>query len=133
MSKKNIVIFCLIVAGVFLYWTTSQFAEEILGWLNVPVTGKTLWQATSQQDYLSWIYANVPAVLITVLVLFLIYRSERSMTFFTESVGELQKVTHPLPKEAGQSAIVVVVIVLICVAVLGLYDVIWQRVILFML
>ena len=133
MSKKNIVIFCLIVAGVFLYWTTSQFAEQILVWLNVPITGKTLWQATSQQDYLSWVYANVPSGLLTVLVLFLIYKSERAMTFFTEAVGELQKVSAPLPKEAAQSAVVVVVIVLICVAVLGLYDVVWQRVVLFML
>lgn len=133
MSKKNVVTICLILAGLFLYWVGSQFAEQILVWLDVPVTGKSLWQASSSQDYLTWAYVHVSAILVALLALFLVYRSERTMTFFTESVSELQKVSYPLPKETWRLGFAVVVIVAICVLILGLYDLIWQRVILFLM
>lgn len=133
MAKKNIVIICLILAGLFLYWIGSQFAEQVLVWLNVPVMGKSLWQAVSRQDYLSWTYIHVPALLIALAAVVYSYRHPVVVGYLTESVSELQKVSYPAPKETGQSAFAVVLIVGVCVLILGFYDYFWQNVILFLM
>lgn len=133
MAKKNIVIICLILAGLFLYWIGSQFAEQVLVWLHVPVMASSIWQATSRQDYLSWFYIHGPALIISLGAVFFAYRSQPVVTYMTEAVGELQKVSYPEPKEASQSAVAVVVIVGVCVLILGFYDYFWQNVILFLM
>ena len=133
MTKKNIVIICLILASLFLYWIGSQFAEQLLVWLNVPATGKSIWQATSSQDYLSWFYIHGPALLIAVLALVVALRNQSVMNYMLEAVGELQKVTYPAQKETSQSAVAVVLIVGVCVLILGFYDYFWQNVVLFLM
>lgn len=133
MNRKLLVIFCLIIAAIFLYWVGSNLIEQILVWFDVPLTGKGLFEARSQQDYMSLLYVNGPALLITLVALVSVLRNKKLMGFFIDATGELQKVSTPTPKEAGQSAIVVVVIVLISVALLTFYDFIWQYAVLFVM
>lgn len=131
MSKKNSMIICLILGALFLYWVSSQFAEQVLIWLHVPVLSQGILQAVSTQDYLSWFYVHGPAFLISVLGFVLSYRSAVFSEYLAESIGELQKVSYPQPKEASQSAVAVVLIVAVCVVILGFYDFIWNHVVLF--
>lgn len=130
MSKKLLVIICLILAAFFLYWVGSQFAEQLLGWLDVPVTTTNVFNARSSQDYKSVLYVHGPALVFALAALVAVLRNKKLMTFFVEATGELQKVTYPMPKEAGQSAVVVLILVALSVAVLSLYDVIWQNAVL---
>ena len=70
---------------------------------------------------------------VALVALVSVLRNKKLMGFFIDATGELQKVSTPTPKEAGQSAIVVVVIVLISVALLTFYDFIWQYAVLFVM
>lgn len=131
MNRKLLVTFCLIIAAFFLYWVSAQFIEQILVWCDVPLTGKSLWEASSRQDYMGLLYVDVPALLLALASLIYVLKKQSLMDFFVEAVSELQKVSTPMPKEAGRSAVVVVVLVLISVAILTTYDFIWQHAVLY--
>jgi len=115
MKSKKIVTICLILVHVFLYWVASQIAELVFDWLNMPI----------KRDY----YLTIPeliALVGTAIVFVIIYKNQRIVGFLTEAVNELSKVSFPTKKEAGQSAVIVIVLVAIAALVLALYDLIWS-------
>ena len=124
MNKKTIVTICLIIAAVFLYWVASQFIETALGWFDIPVTAISSMRGGLDKN--SLLYVQLPSLLIALAAFIGVYKSEKAFGFFLEATGELMKVTYPLPKQAAQSAVVVVVIVFVATMLLAVYDSVWS-------
>ncbi len=115
MDKKKTVIICLIIGAFFLYLVASQFIELIFDGLNLSINrdfGLTL------PEFLS--------LAVAALTFFLMLKSAATMDFLIESVGELMKVVYPTPKESGQSAIVVIIMVGVATVLLAVFDTLWS-------
>lgn len=59
-------------------------------------------------------------------VSFAVWRNARTFALASEVVGELRKVTWPTRKETSQATIVVIVLVIICAFILGVFDFFWS-------
>lgn len=117
MSKtKKILFICLIIASFFLYHIASQFAELVFDWFNIPIT----------RDYGLTIPEFIAAG-VAGLVFIFVLKNRTWMGFFSEAITELSKVTYPTRKEAGQSAVVVIILVAIATLFLALFDYIWSN------
>jgi len=116
MNKtKKIVNICLIIVAVFLYLLASQIVELVFDWLNLAIT----------RDY--WL--TIPEFIsigIAALSYIVVLKNKTVMGFLTEAVTELSKVTYPTKKEAGQSAVIVIIMVAIATLFLALFDTIWS-------
>lgn len=115
MNAKKTVMIALGVVSVFVYIIATHVYGLVFDALRWAVT----------RDY----FLTIPEILALVtaaLIYFLVYRSQRAFGFFTEAVVELQKVTYPTKKEAGQSAGIVLVLVAVAAVILALYDVVWS-------
>lgn len=115
MDKKKIVIICLIITALFLYLVASQFAEVIFDVLNIAVNrdlGLTVPEL---------IGAAISGVFFAVVL-----KNQTAMDFFTDVVGEMTKVVYPTPKESGQSAVVVIIMVGIATILLAVFDTVWS-------
>lgn len=115
MNAKKIVMISLGVVSVFVYIITTHVFGLVFDALRWAIT----------RDYFITI-PEILALVAAVVTYFLIYRNPRAFGFFTEVVIELQKVTCPTKKEAGQSAGIVLVLVAIAAVILALYDVVWS-------
>lgn len=122
MDKKKIVTICLIITAFFLYLVASQFAEVIFDALHVVVS----------RDYGLTIPEFI-GVGIAGLLFVLVVKNQIAMDFFIDVVGEMAKVVYPTPKESGQSAIVVIVMVGIATVLLAVFDSVWSFVTRFLL
>lgn len=115
MNAKKIVMLSLGVVSVFVYIVASHVFGLVFDALRLAIT----------RDY----FLTIPEILALAtgaLTYFLIYRNPRAFGFFTEVVIELQKVTYPTKKEAGQSAGIVLVLVAVAAVILALYDIVWS-------
>jgi preprotein translocase subunit SecE len=115
MNAKKTVMIALGVVSVFVYIIATHVYGLIFDALRWAVT----------RDYFLTI-PEILALVTAVLIYFFVYRNQKTFGFFTEAVIELQKVTYPTKKEAGQSAGIVLILVAIAAVILALYDVVWS-------
>lgn len=114
MNHKKIVNICLIFVAFLVYLVASNLFELVFDWLKWPVT----------RDY----YLTTPEMIAVAfsVVLFLVASQNKILVgFLIEVVTELSKVTFPTPKESGQSAVVVIVMVALATLILAFFDSIW--------
>ncbi len=64
---------------------------------------------------------------VTVVVAWITYRSERVYTLANEVSGELKKVTWPSAKEVRTATMVVIIMAIISALILGFFDLIWSN------
>lgn len=115
MNAKKIVMISLGVVSVFIYIIATHVFGIVFDALRWAIT----------RDY----FLTIPELLALVtaaLTYLFIYRNPRAFGFFSEVVIELQKVTYPTKKEAGQSAGIVLVLVAVASVILALYDIVWS-------
>ncbi len=72
---------------------------------------------------------EVIPVALGVLLFGILGRSKRVGTLLEEVVSELRKVTWPKREEVTRSTVVVVVCILICGSLLGVFDMVWGKLI----
>ena len=121
-KKKFIVIICLIILSVFLYQVASQIAEVVFDVFNVAVN----------RDFVLTIPELIGAG-ISVVFFALIAKNQTAIDFFLDVVNEMAKVVYPTPKESGQSAVVVIIMVGVATVLLAVFDTVWSFVTRFLL
>jgi preprotein translocase SecE subunit len=115
MDKKKSVIICLIIAAFFLYLVASQLAETIFDGLNIAIN----------RDFGLTIPEFI-GIAVAGLAFAVVAKSATSMGFFTDVANEMTKVVYPTPKESGQSAVVVIIMVGIATVLLAVFDLAWS-------
>lgn len=122
MDKKKIVIICLIITAIFLYLVASQFAEVIFDVLNIAVNRN-----------LGLTVPELIGAAIAGIFFAIVLKNQLAMDFFADVVNEMAKVVYPTPKESGQSAVVVIIMVGIATVLLAVFDTVWSFVTRFLL
>jgi preprotein translocase SecE subunit len=122
MDKKKIVIICLIITAIFLYLVASQFAEVIFDVLNIAVNRN-----------LGLTVPELIGAAIAGIFFAIVLKNQLAMDFFADVVNEMAKVVYPTPKESGQSAVVVIIMVGIATILLAVFDTVWSFVTRFLL
>ena len=62
-----------------------------------------------------------------IVIVMMLYRSDRIYTLANEVAGELKKVTWPTAKEVRTATIVVIVMAIISAIILGVFDFVWSN------
>src|SRR5687767_5332142 len=115
MDKKKTVTICLILAAFFLYLVASQFAGLIFDSLNIAVN----------RDFGLTIPEFI-GVGVAVAAFLIVINYAAAMEFFVDVVNEMTKVVYPTPKESGQSAVVVIIMVGMATVLLAVFDTAWS-------
>lgn len=122
MDSRKIVLSCYLVAGILVWFLT---------------------RATIQYFYLTFFQirrlAGITAlrelipVVLGAVTFAILYRNPRINTLLDEVVGELRKVTWPSRDDVVKSTTVVIVCIVVASLIFAGFDVVWGRVITFLL
>ena len=81
--------------------------------------------------YPSEFYVTASAALVALVAGIYFYRNQRVHTLVSEVTAELKKVTWPSAADTKRATIVVIVMTFISAAILGLFDLIWSKLTMF--
>lgn len=117
------VLFAQLILAALIWWALSQSIELV-------------WRAAGgpRWEFFGGIHvANFIALAISGGALIYTLRNTAAQDFANEVVVELRKVSWPNAKEVRQSTLVVVVLVFIVSSILGGFDLVWSKVIKYLL
>ena len=110
MGERKYVHLMFITGGMVLAFVLVQTTDWLWGYFQKPDPLKVF----------------LTGVCVAGAATYMMWRNQRTFSLASEIVGELRKVTWPTRKETSQATVVVIILVIICAFILGMFDFFWS-------
>jgi preprotein translocase SecE subunit len=113
------------------YIYSGFFVIGFFSWLILKGILSSILDLIKIQDYYigSIATTNIFSILVGITVIVLLVKNVTINVFADEVTNELKKITWPGKKETSGSTVVVIILILIGMLVLGVFDLIWVKLI----
>jgi preprotein translocase SecE subunit len=122
MDARKIILFCHLAAGILVWFLTRAAVNYLY---------LTFYQVRRFAGITA--IREVVPVLLGALVFFLLFRNAKVNLVLDEVVAELRKVTWPARDDVVRSTTVVIICILIASFIFAGFDVLWGKIITFLL